>query len=435
MNSSIENNFFATEDELNRLVVFIGGFDPRGARYYHQLMRSESDKQSGFLEKIFYKVGKRNKIAKTEGMGGGHSQWIIESSSSLKKSSSDFIFFDWHDEVQKNWTEKRWSVFFQAIYTYAAIFKLKEWLAPIRLQARYTLWALMYPLAYVLLVILLGLGLGLLFSTNTESASGAVAVALCFLGLALWGGLALDRYIHVSWLLRILNFAHSSSLKKSPVLDERIDAMAQELAQGMQQARWREVVIVGFSVGSVQAVKLTAALRGKLAEVQSSPHSSGLGSQGEVNLLTLGNCIPLFALFPGAGDFRRSLRDVAQDRQVYWADISSPSDSVCFGMCDVVGLSLREDGVKLASEPSGPESAASGVGKKVGQWGLNPQVMCSPRFHKLFLPETYRWLRRNKMRMHFQYLMAGEVAGAYDYFELLTCPGSLRDYIEKKLVR
>ena len=435
MNSSIENKFSATADELNRLVVFIGGFDPRGARYYHQLMRSESEKQHGFLEKIFYKVGKRNKISETEGMAGRHSQWLIESSSSLKKSSSDFIFFDWHDEVQKNWTEKRWSVFFQAIDTYVAIFKSKKWLAPIRLQARYTLWTLMYPLAYALLVIVLGLGIGVFFSSKTESTSGAVAVCLCFLGLALWGGLALDRYIHVSWLLRILNFAHSSSLKKSPVLDERIDAMAQELAQGMQQAWWREVVIVGFSVGSVQAVKLTAALRTKLAAAQSSTHSSGPGSQGEVTLLTLGNCIPLFGLFPGAGDFRRSLRDVAQDRQVYWADISSPSDSVCFGMCDVVGLSLREDGVKFARESSGPESAASGVGKKVERWGLNPQVMCSPRFHKLFLPETYRWLRRNKMRMHFQYLMAGEIAGAYDYFELLTCPGSLRDYIEKKLVR
>lgn len=435
MNSNIEKNFCATTDKLNRLVVFVGGFDPRGARYYHQLMRSESEKQHGLLEGMVYKVGKRNKNPEAKGIGDPHSQWLIESSSPLKKSSSDFIFFDWHDEVQKNWTEKKWSVFLQAIYTYAAIFQLKKWLNPIRRQARYTLWALMYPLAYALLMIVLGLGLGVFFSSDTESASGAVAVSLCFLVLALWGGLVLDHYIHVSWLLRILNFAHSSSRKKSPVLDERIDAMAQELAQGMQQARWREVVIVGFSVGSVQAVKLTAALRGKLAATQSSTHSIGLGAPGEVNLLTLGNCIPLFGLFPGAADFRRSLRDVAQDRQVYWADISSPSDSVCFGMCDVVGLSLREDGVKLACESSEPESAASGVGKKVERWGLNPQVMCSPRFHKLFLPETYRWLRRNKMRMHFQYLMAGEVAGAYDYFELLTCPGSLRDYIEKKLVR
>lgn len=57
-----------------------------------------------------------------------------------------------------------------------------------------------------------------------------------------------------------------------------------------------------------------------------------------------------------------------------------------------------------------------------------------PALSQAVLPTTYRWLRRNKMRMHFQYLMAGEVAGAYDYFELLTSAGPMRDYIEK-LVR
>ena len=93
MNSSVENKFCAAADESNRLVVFVGGFDPRGARYYHQLMRSESEKQSCLSEKIVYKVGKRNKISEAKGMGGAHSQWPIESSSPLKKSSSDFIFF------------------------------------------------------------------------------------------------------------------------------------------------------------------------------------------------------------------------------------------------------------------------------------------------------------------------------------------------------
>lgn len=30
--------------EVERLVIFMGGFDPRGARHYHQLMRTESRK-------------------------------------------------------------------------------------------------------------------------------------------------------------------------------------------------------------------------------------------------------------------------------------------------------------------------------------------------------------------------------------------------------
>jgi surfactin synthase thioesterase subunit len=60
--------------------------------------------------------------------------------------------------------------------------------------------------------------------------------------------------------------------KAFPELDERIEAMAAEVAKAMQQQRWREVVVVGFSVGSVQALKLTQALRRKLAEDPLSSH-------------------------------------------------------------------------------------------------------------------------------------------------------------------
>lgn len=435
MNSNVDASMAVGVEEKKRLVVFVGGFDPRGARYYHQLMRSEAKKQNVVSGLNDYIIGKRNRFIVNSVGDNIHSHWSVDKKTQQDKSSSELIFFDWHDEVKINWPEKRGTVFFQALSTYFEIWKLREWLGPIHQQARFTLWALMYPLVYCVLLLVFGLMLGKFLVNQMEIVSATGSAALVLAATVLVGvlGIAIDRLIHVSWLLRILNFANLSSNKKFPMLDERVDAMAQELSQGMQQSRWREVVIIGFSVGSVQAVKLTAALRKKLKTAELSPSSVATPLADMVNLVTLGNCIPLFGLFPGASDFRRSLREVAQDKQVYWADISSPSDSVCFGMCDVVGLSLREDGIEVNSNLNAQGAQPSS--KKLPQWGLNPQAMCSPRFHKLFLPETYRWLRKNKMRMHFQYLMAGEVAGAYDYFELLTTSGSVRSYIEKKLVR
>ena len=436
MTSSEKNISFESSEEktaCERLVIFMGGFDPRGARHYHQLMRSESQKQSSVSMDRKYSIGSRGKWNEGEETQGKslHSQWQVSQSDSEKTASADFVFFDWHDQVRLHWPQGRAAVFRQALETYIDIWNLRQCLGPVREQARFTLWALMYPLFYVLLVLLLGLGIGSLLVNIWDGlpVGGAFALMLAVVTAVGWGGLALDRYLHISWRLRILNFAHASAGKAFPVLDARIDAMASDVALAMQKQRWREVVVVGFSVGSVQAVKLTQVLRRKLAE---DPLSAQASRKPLVNLVTLGNCIPLFALFTSAGGLRKTLRELAMDEAVYWADISSPSDSVCFGMCDVVGLSLREDG---RSDQTQAVSSVADASKRRLQWGLNPQAMCSPRFHKLFLPETYRWLRRNKMRMHFQYLMAGEVAGAYDYFELLTCPGSLRDYIEKKLVR
>lgn len=436
MTSSEKNISFESSEKkaaCERLVIFMGGFDPRGARHYHQLMRSESQKQSSASMDRKYSIGSRGKWNEGEATQGKslHSQWRVSQTDSEKTGSADFVFFDWHDQVRLHWPQGRAAVFRQALGTYIAIWNLRQWLGPVRDQARFTLWALMYPLFYALLVLLLGLGIGSLLVNIWDGlpVGGPLALMLAVVAAVGWGGLELDRYLHISWLLRILNFAHTSAGKAFPVLDARIEVMASEIALAMQQQRWREVVVVGFSVGSVQAVKLTQVLRRKLG---GSPLSLQPSCKPQVNLVTLGNCIPLFALFPGAGALRQTLRELAMDEAVYWADISSPSDSVCFGMCDVVGLSLREDGHRDKTQAARSVVVAS---KRRPQWGLNPQATCSPRFHKLFLPTTYRWLRRNKMRMHFQYLMAGEVAGAYDYFELLTTPGSLRSYIEKKLVR
>lgn len=436
MTSSEKNISFESSEKRGdgeRLVIFMGGFDPRGARHYHQLMRAEAQKQPVASADREYAIGGREKWNAAEhGQEKSlHSRWKVSQTDSGNSDSADFVFFDWHDQVRLHWPSSRAEVFRQAVGTYVSIWNLRQWLKPVREQARFTLWALMYPLFYMLLVLLAGLGTGSMLVSAWDGLppAGAAALMLAAVAAVGWGGLVLDGYLHISWLLRILNFAHVSSRKTFPVLDARIETMAAEVAQALQQQRWREVVVVGFSVGSVQALKLTQALRRKLAE---SPLSLQPSRKPLVNLVTLGNCIPLFGLFPGAGALRQTLREIAMDEAVYWADISSPSDSVCFGMCDVVGLSLREDGRKDEAQAARPVIEA---GKRRPQWGFNPQAMCSPRFHKLFLPTTYRWLRRNKMRMHFQYLMAGEVAGAYDYFELLTSAGPMRDYIERKLVR
>ncbi|MDR0215264.1 MAG: hypothetical protein LBJ15_14825 [Comamonas sp.] len=430
VNSSCAN---AAADRA-RLVIFVGGFDPRGARHYHQMMRSESQKQAAVSGKGEYVIGSRDKWLSGREEKPIHSLWSVRQQEAAENAATDFLFFDWHDQVRANWPEGRATVFRQALGTYAAIWRLRQWLKPIHEQARFTLWALAYPIVYLALVCLLGAGLGMALGSVIASGAWVGALALFVWVFVCWGGFVLDGHIHVSWLLRILNFAHLSSNQAFPVLDARMEALAADVAKGVRENRWREVVVVGFSVGTVQAVKLISILRQRMAIDQVGATSSMLASPPYGNLLslvTLGNCIPLFGLFPGAAALRRTLRELAQDEAVYWADISSPSDSVCFGMCDVVGLSLREDGL-CKPKASGP---ALKTASKIEQWGVNPQAVCSPRFHKLFHAASYRWLRRNKMRMHFQYLMAGEIAGAYDYFELLSSPGLIRDHIQKKLVR
>ena len=57
---------------------------------------------------------------------------------------------------------------------------------------------------------------------------------------------------------------------------------------------------------------------------------------------------------------------------------------------------------------------------------VQPKLI-SARFIKLFSAEGYRNIKRNFIRGHFQYLMAAELAGDYDYFAITAGPLRLAD--------
>lgn len=384
-----------------RLTVFVAGFDPRGVRYYHQLMAQQA-KLQGEVDDTAYQVGPRQ-VLKLAPDTHRHAQWSFGSAGG---KHSDYVFFDWSDLVRAQWPGRLMQVLGQAAVTYALVLRRWRVLIPVRQQTPNTLLAFVYPLVYALLAMLLAVGVGWACSGVLASHVPYVhwLLPVAAAGLVLWGATRLDKVLHVSWMLRIFNFARRSASQPMPELDARLQAMADWLTAQIKAQPQLEVVVVGFSVGSVQAVLLVDKVRQQM------------NTESPLTLLTLGNCLPLFTLMPKEDVLYAALQRLEADPGLYWADISSPGDSVSFGMCDLLELRRRE--LTPAAELR-----------------HNPQRMCSPRFHKLFEPAEYRWLRRNKMRMHFQYLMAAPKRGAYNFFSMLSTPNTVREFVEKYLVR
>ena len=104
------------------------------------------------------------------------------------------------------------------------------------------------------------------------------------------------------------------------------------------------------------------------------------------------------ALTLNAGDrhaqFRADLKQVAEDPRIAWIDVSAAIDGACYPLTDPVWAS----GLAQA-DPERP----------------SPKLV-SARFPKLFTPESYARVKRDFSRAHFQYLMAAELSGDYDYF-------------------
>ena len=84
-----------------------------------------------------------------------------------------------------------------------------------------------------------------------------------------------------------------------------------------------------------------------------------------------------------------------------WVDFTAPADGCCFALTDP----LAAAGI-TSTRPNHPK-------------------LLSPRFAALFTPSTYRKIRSDRFHLHFQYLMAGELPGDYDYTAITSGPLSL----------
>jgi hypothetical protein len=228
----------------------------------------------------------------------------------------------------------------------------------------------------------------------TAAAGGGV-----MLGLGLWCMRLLEARLNPTWLVNIFSFTGKQVRGQVPELELRLNAAAQKLVQKIRVNDVDEILVVGFSVGSILAVSVVArALNALAGPVPGHP---------ALSLLTLGHCIPMLGLQPEAIAFRQELKRLALSQALRWIDVSSITDWGSFALVDPV---------KVCNVlPEGPAES----GRAVNPW------MRSPRFHTLFAPSSYLELRRNKRRMHMQYLMAAELKGEYDYFAITAGPLTL----------
>ena len=101
---------------------------------------------------------------------------------------------------------------------------------------------------------------------------------------------------------------------------------------------------------------------------------------------------------PNAAHFRSRLALLASDTRIPWSDVSAPPDPLCFFHTSPLSASNIP-----CDAPAHPR-------------------LCAARVFRMFKPETYRTIRWNKVRLHFQYLMAAELSTGYDFFLITAGP-------------
>jgi pimeloyl-ACP methyl ester carboxylesterase len=375
-----------------RKVFYVSGYDPRGPLWYHGIYRRNAARQAELS-------GMRIEVSRREKSGGDVVTWKIDAETDGIETATDYSFLRWDDIVRSYWprgSRLAWLTF-GVVLTFVRHGVLGRVLR--------TSWPTFicgvlpssFVLALGLAVMLVGLAVGYALSVLAGWpgwTSWPIAAAAAVPG-TIYGTRVLDRKFSIHWLTRIYAFNIRQVHRRAPELDRRLDAWAALVADAAGSGEWDEVLVVGHSTGAQAAVSLLArALKLK----------PDLGSGGcQVSLLTLGGSIPMLAWWPQSQWFRDELARVAQQPGLDWIDFTIAQDGACFALHDPV----ESSGI---AHPEGAEP--------------KPKLL-SAKLFDLYSPEAFQAVRHNWYQVHFQYLMAGERLGEYDYFAITAGPLTL----------
>ncbi|MFM9901221.1 MAG: hypothetical protein ACKVOT_09405 [Polaromonas sp.] len=368
-----------------RTVFYIGGFDPKGAAHYHALYRDEAAKQAS-VSGLAINVGKRQKSPR------GNAFWQLEAPGPDGVVQSRYEVLRWDDIVRQHWPRNQARLVWDMLATTALNLRTGALWHMFKLS-----WppvvALVAPVA-LLLAVLLGaplLAWAVFAALQAFGALWAAAAATATLGGALWAGLKLQQKYSMLWMMRSYAFTAQQAQGQVPALNERLAEHARTLLEAASSGDNDEVLLVAHSSGSIMAATVLA----KALEIDPMLGRRA-GHATTVSLLTLGQWIPLLGCLPQADGFRADLQRLASAEAVDWVDFGAPPDGCCFALVDPI--------------------AACGVVPAVPHPD-RPKLL-SPRFADMFGASAYAALRRDRFRIHFQYLMASERAVPYDFFAI-----------------
>ena len=367
-----------------RLVFYFSGFDPRGPAHYHTLY-GEQSKLHAPLNGLNLEVGKRCRSGKLA------NAWTITSNGG--ETVTDYEFLRWDDIIRARWPKNEWQLLKSAVPTYWVFLKanLVGRLLKIAWPSALTV---SYPIVAFLGLLLLGLALAVVAEFLLPYYAGlplAVGILVGTIFLGRW----LDDRFRSFWLLRVYGAMQPWAYGKIPELDERIREFAKDIVEKIRASEADEVLLVGHSVGSILTIPLVAEL------LKLEPE---LGKKSQIfGLVSLGNCLPLVSLLPGSKQLRADLKTVATAPGVRWLDFSARRDGASVTLVDPLKVS------GISRPKNGP---------------VRPQQF-PVRIVKMFPPDVYAVIKKDIFRIHFQYIMAGELLTDYDFFAITAGPLSL----------
>lgn len=371
---------------FDRRVYYISGFDPRGARFYHRLFREES-KKSTVLSGASIQTGKRKVL------DHDITQWQVDSTWCKDTYKIDYRFMTWDDVMKSYWISNVWMLILKSIPMYFNHIRIRLF-PKFKKAGRGPYFCSIYPLVFCSLSLLISASVGLLIYMLMFWLLGQVLLAAILSFAAAYFliqyAMRLGENLSVWWILQTYYFISQWSEKPLPELQSKMQQFAERIIQDQSENPVDHIVLVGHCVGSMLAVEVTS-------KILNLKHDN---LKGKFSVLTLGQCIPYLSYAPKAIHFRQALQKFANNKVFPWFDMGAIADPLCF------------------------QQVNPAMAEGITQVDKTIPFRFTVRPYKMFTAEKYKALKKNKLHMHFQYLMAADIKTDFDYFEIVTGPAA-----------
>jgi len=368
-----------------RHIIYVHGYDPQGPTGYYRMFARE-------LKKFNATWSATSELGQLEIESDDFAHWRIVSRGQNWSVDTRYDFVRYDGALNENLSQPLWRQIPRALRWIADDYLSGTTWRTVRAAWRY--WLHIGMLQFGLLAWLALAGAGGWIAGRVAAGYGAhPAVAIVAGAAAALAVLLALRPLAERWfIIRVNNcWPHMRAFGagRPTCFDRPIEAAAARLTAAAAANDADEIVLVGHSGGGPLAPAIL---------VRALTLDPDLGRRGpRIILLTIGSVMPGVALHPRAQKMRDIVRRVATEPSIIWIDCQTRRDTMNFWAFDPV----------------------AGIGVDAGNRRCGPLVW-DVSFNDLLSPPYYRQIRLNIFRLHYQFIMSGDLRAPYDYL-MLTC--------------
>ncbi len=364
----------------SRAVFFIGGYDPKSPEAFYDRL----DKEAGRYEvlrdvEVDGGATKANKATTKRVFETNHDNTIVK---------TEFNFVSLDDIVLKDFDQTFLIRLWRYLKTFTDYIVSGTGFAFIKHAWRFSLY-FFYPFIMLLIGTLVSISLAGMIWNSGVSLSWLMAPVIFLATFSAFIQMVAKRYF-VLHLMDLWSFSRDFIYRSRTDIDDKLQSVGAAISHAANSGKHDEIVLVGHSTGG--ALILDATYRATLSlKPEATP----------ISLLTVGSTALKIGLHPKASWFREQIQTLNDEPLVNWFEYQCRTDLINF----------------FRTQPS----------HLMGFTDATKPVVRDIRIKQMIDEKTYKRIKRNFFRVHYQFVFGNTKPYHYDFPDICFGPTVLNN--------